>query len=59
MQKGPPRFQMSAAYVLLQMNAVALIVSRVPLATNAALMCVCVHVRVRCQRFNASKLIVV
>ena len=39
--KGSPRFQMSAAYVLLQMKAFAIIVSCVPLATDAALMCLC------------------
>ncbi len=32
---------MSAAYVLLQMNAVAIIVSRVLLATDTHLVCVC------------------
>jgi len=50
--KGPPRFQMTVAYVLLQMIAVAIIVSRVCLATNAELVCVCACecVHVRCQR---------
>ncbi len=42
-KKELPSFQMSVAYVLLQMIAAAVNVSRICLATNAELVCECVR----------------